>query len=344
MVSGCFTALITPFMDGHVDAAGLEKLIEFQISNGVSGIVAAGTTGESPTLDWREHNQVTERIAGMIKGQGLCIAGTGSNSTTETLEASRHAVKAGAEALLLVDPYYNGPSSLEIRKEYIEPVARAFPESTVIPYVVPGRTGAQIMPEDLALAHGHCPNVSAVKEATGNIENMRWTRQCCGEDFSIISGDDNLTCRMMTDPLIKASGVISVYSNIFPRAMSQMVAAAARGEEGVAARLEGQLEPLLGMVTVTTTEKTPFGPILCRSRNPLPVKTLMAILGMPSGSCRPPLGRMTAGGVEKLLTAARSMFTTSPELFAPLADFFDIDVADRLNNYDIINSLIYEDY
>ncbi len=344
MESGCYTALITPFIDDKVDAEGLERLVEFQMLNGISGIVAVGTTGESPTLGWEEHNQVTERIARMIKGKGLCIAGTGSNNTAETLEGTAHSVKAGAQAVLLVDPYYNGPSSLEIRKEYIEPVAREFPDTTVIPYVVPGRTGAQILPEDLALAGERFPNVCAVKDATGNLDNMRRTRQCCGENFSILSGDDNLTCLMMADPLIRAGGVISVYANIFPGAMSEMVTAAARDEREVAGRLEKQLGPLLELVTVTTTESTPHGPVACRARNPLPVKTLMAVLGMPSGGCRRPLGRMTATGLDKLLTAAREMLAESPELFTPIADFFGIDVEARLNDPDAIKQLVYDAY
>lgn len=344
MISGCYTALITPLENGRVDEEGLDRLVEFQMQNGVAGIVAMGTTGESPAFDWKEHNQVTERIVGTMKGRGLCIAGSGSNSTAETLEATEHAVRAGAQAMLLVDPYYNGPSSLEIRKEYIEPVAGRFPKTIIIPYLVPGRTGTQLLPEDLALAGSRFPNVSTVKDATGNIDNMRRIRQCCGERMSILSGDDNLTCRMMTDPLIRACGVISVYANIFPRALSQMVSAVAQGKSDVAGRLEGQLTPLLELVTVTTTETTPYGPVNCRARNPLPVKTLMAVLGMPSGSCRRPLGRMTAGGLEKLVTAARTIYADAPELFAPMADFFDVDVEARLNDAGVIRQLIYDSY
>jgi 4-hydroxy-tetrahydrodipicolinate synthase len=344
MISGCYTALITPLDNGRVDEEGLDRLVEFQMTNGVAGIVAMGTTGESPAFDWKEHNQVTERIVRVMKGRGLCIAGSGSNSTAETLEATGHAVRAGARAMLLVDPYYNGPSSLEIRKEYIEPVAERFPDTTIIPYLVPARTGTQLLPEDLALATGRFPNIGAVKDATGNFDNMKRIRQCCGDKMIILSGDDNLTCRMMSDSGIRAGGVISVYANIFPRALSGMVAAAARGDYEAAGRLEKSLSPLLELVTVTTTEMTPYGPVSCRARNPLPVKTLMAVLGMPSGSCRRPLGRMTAAGLEKLLTATRAMFSASPDLFAPMAGFFGVDVESRLNDTARIRQLIYESY
>ncbi|MFP4444636.1 MAG: 4-hydroxy-tetrahydrodipicolinate synthase [Desulfosudaceae bacterium] len=344
MISGCFPALITPFRDGAVDYEGLSRLVDFQIANGVSGVVAVGTTGESPTLDWEDHNRVIEMIAGKTRGTLPCIAGTGSNNTAETLAATEQAVRSGAEAVLLVDPYYNGPSSLEIRREYIEPVAARFPDTRVIPYVVPGRTGAQLLPEDLALAHERYANVDTVKEATADLDNMRRVRQCCGSDFGILSGDDNLTSRLLADPDIRAGGVISVYANIFPRAMSDMVDAALAGDMNRSGELADQLAPLLELVTVTTTEVTPHGKVACRARNPLPVKTLMAVLGMPAGGCRQPLGRMTAAGLDKLLAAARKVWETAPEVYAPAAAFFDLDVEARLNDPAVLTDLVYEKY
>ena len=132
-------------------------------------------------------------------------------------------VDAGVDAVLLVDPYYNGPSSLEIRKEYVEPVARKFPSIQVIPYVIPGRTGAQLLPEDLAILAQNFENVRTVKEATGDLKNMKQTRKCCGDDYVILSGDDGLTFDMMTDPEINAVGAISVISNIAPKASAEMI-------------------------------------------------------------------------------------------------------------------------
>ncbi|MDY6906099.1 MAG: 4-hydroxy-tetrahydrodipicolinate synthase [Thermodesulfobacteriota bacterium] len=344
MRPGCYTALVTPFHNDRVDDDALSQLVDFQLENGVAGILAAGTTGESPTLDWEEHNHVTERIAQKVAGRAMCIAGTGSNNTAETLAATKHAVEAGAEAVLLVDPYYNGPSSLEIRREYIEPVAAAFPETIIMPYVVPGRTGAQVLPEDLALAFKNYPNVNTVKEATGDLENMRRTRQCCGPDYNILSGDDNLTAGMMTDPEILACGVISVYANIFPGAVSQMVAAFDQGDVTAGRAIADKLDPLLSMVTVSSTEKTAHGDVTCRARNPVPVKTLMAALGIPVGGCRQPLGRMTRTGVEMLLAAARRVYADAPELYDPVAAFFDIDVAARLNDPAVADGLVYEAY
>jgi len=172
MITGCFTALITPFSNFVVDYENLGKLVDFQIKNGITGILAVGTTGESPSLTWDEHNKVIENIAKKTKGKCVCIAGTGSNNTNETISATEHAVDIGVDAVLLVDPYYNGPSSLEIRREYIEPVAKAFPDIEIIPYVIPGRTGTQLLPEDLAILNKKFKNVNTVKEATGNIDNI----------------------------------------------------------------------------------------------------------------------------------------------------------------------------
>jgi 4-hydroxy-tetrahydrodipicolinate synthase len=253
-------------------------------------------------------------------------------------------VKYGAQAVLLVDPYYNGPSSLEIRREYVLPVARAFPQTDIIPYVIPGRTGAQLLPEDLALAFTECPNVGTVKEATGSIENMRRTRACCGPDFTILSGDDPLTVEMMTDSRVSAAGVISVASNVAPKAVTEMVGLLMAGREAEARALAAKLAPLFNLVTVKTTETTRFGEVVCRARNPLAYKTLMALLGMPSGGCKPPLGRMTRNGLAQVIETAETVQRTAPELFQPIADHFGVNIQERLENPKHREGLCYEAY
>jgi 4-hydroxy-tetrahydrodipicolinate synthase len=346
MKPGSYTAIVTPFTDNtnDVDYEGLEKLIAFQIENGITGILAVGTTGESPTLSWEEHHKVIQTVANKSKGRCLCIAGAGSNNTAETLEATQHAAAAQVDAVLLVDPYYNGPSSLEIRKEYVSPVAAAFPDMQIIPYVIPGRTGAQLLPEDLAILKDAYANVGTVKEATGNLDNMKRTRECCGPDYTILSGDDGLTFKMMTDPQIKAAGVISVITNVAPKAVVDMVRLLQAGDTAAAEKLKTALDPLFGLVTVSTKEQTPFGEVVCRARNPLGIKTLMAILGMPGGACRRPLGRMSKNGLAHVLTAAQHVQRDNPEIFAPLADFFGVDVAARLNDATLVKRLAYEAY
>ncbi len=342
MEQGCYTALVTPFTDaGELDQDGLAQLIDFQAGNGITGILATGTTGESPTFKWEEHNRVVSLSAKQAKDKCKCIAGTGSNNTAEAIIGTGHAASEGVDAVLLVDPYYNGPSSLEIRREYYEVIAKKYKELEIIPYIIPGRSGAQMLPQDLAILAEHCPNVSSVKEATGNLDNMRLTRQLCGNDFNIFSGDDGLTYTMMTDSDINCCGVISVMSNLVPKAMTDMVTLLKSGDTDAAMTLQTRLKPLLDLVVITTQENTEFGPVSCRARNPLPIKTMMQILGMPSGPCRPPLGKMTQNGFDIALAAMKQVQTNTPELFAPIATFFNVDIDARLNDKTAHEALWY---
>jgi 4-hydroxy-tetrahydrodipicolinate synthase len=345
-LQGAWTAITTPFLagpdpeldsgdSGSIDWEGFEKNVEFQISQGIDGLVPVGTTGESPTLNWAEHNDVIDKALNLCRGRCGVLAGAGSNSTEEAIESARHAVKSGAQAVLMMDCYYNGPSSQELRDEYYAAVASEFPDTTVVPYVIPGRTGTALAVEDLALLYARYPNVSAVKEATGDLERMARTRRLLGAGYSIMSGDDDITFRMMTDPNIKANGVISVASNVAPAAVKKMVDLAAKGDLVGATKAMEAVEPLLGIVTVKVDNprRMPSGKILTvndRYRNPLAIKTLMAGLGMPSGMCRRPLGRMTRAGVEVVRAAARQVWRTNPEVLAPIGGFFGVDVAARL--------------
>ena len=343
MKKGCYTALITPFDDtGEIDNHGLEQLINFQIENNITGILAAGTTGESPTLKWEEHNLVAEKIATFTKNKCLSIAGAGSNNTKEALAAVGHAADTGFESVLLVDPYYNGPSSLETRKEYYEPIAKTFPQMDIVPYIIPGRTGGQMLPHDLAILSSEFNNISSVKEATGSFENMQKTREYCRDDFVILSGDDPLTCKIMTDPAIKAAGGISVMSNIAPKFLTNMVSLIDKGETDKALKINDALAPLLNIITVTTDETTSFGTTQCRARNPLALKTLMQILGMPSGNCRQPMGKMTKQGLDIVIDAAQTVWKNNPEIFEPISKFFNVDIDERLGNQSLRKNLYYD--
>ena len=342
MLSGCHTALIAPFTaDESLDQEGLEKLVAFQISEGIDGLLACGTTGESPTLTEDEQKLVTRVVCGQAKELCRAIGGAGSNSTKKTLKAAEYAAQVGADSILLVDPYYNGPSSLEIRKEYVEPVATAFPELDMIPYVIPGRSGTKLLPEDLGVLFSDHKNVNTVKEATGDLDNMARTRECCGDDFSIMSGDDDKTLLMMTDERINAAGVISVMSNVAPGLVTQFVKAVAADNQAEVDRLVAALKPLFGMVGVVTEEQTPYGPAEVKARNPLPVKTLMNILGMPAGPCRQPLGKMNKAGLEVVLGIARDVYGNNPEVFAPIEAFFKVDIGQRLQDDSVLDGLAY---
>jgi 4-hydroxy-tetrahydrodipicolinate synthase len=268
----------------------------------------------------------------LAKGKAFVIAGTGSNSTKEAFRGTKHAVEVGAQAVLLVDCYYNGPSSLELRTQYYEVIAKAFRKAFIVPYVIPGRTGTKLEVEDLAILHRKFKNLRSVKEATGDLERMAKTRTLCGEDFDILSGDDDKTFEMVTRNDIHASGVISVMSNIVPGPIGEMVKAIRNGNMERADRLKDILDPLFKVVTVSTVESYEEFEVPCKFRNPLAIKTMMKGLGLPSGPCRPPLGKMTPKGVEVVRNALKEVYAKDKEVFWPLEEFYRINIEERLSN------------
>ena len=329
-LEGCWTALVTPFTEkGALDLEGLRKNVTFQLEGGAH-MLPTGTTGESPTVDWREHNQIIEEVVKLATGRSFVMAGTGSNSTQEALRGTKHAVEVGAEGVLLVDCYYNGPSSLELRTEYYEVIAKAFPKTAIIPYVIPGRTGTQLEVEDLAILHRNYENVRAVKEATGDLERMAKTRKLLGDAFDILSGDDDMTLAMMTREDIQAQGVVSVIANVVPGALAEMAAALNRGDMARGKELAQALDPLFKIVTVKTVEEYEGFQVPCKFRNPSAIKTLMRGLGMPAGPCRPPLGRMTSKGIAVVREAVRTVYENSREVLTPIADFYKVDLEERI--------------
>jgi 4-hydroxy-tetrahydrodipicolinate synthase len=173
---------------------------------------------------------------------------------------------------------------------------------------------------------------------------MRRTRACCGPDYHIFSGDDGLTFEMMTADDIRAAGVISVVSNIVPKAVCEMVAHLAAGRVDAASAIHTAIEPLFGLVTVKTEEETPFGTVTCRARNPLAIKTIMAILGLPAGSCRQPLGKMSAAGLAKAVALVKGVYEANPEVFAPLEAHFGVNVGERLLDSGTHQRYIYPTY
>jgi 4-hydroxy-tetrahydrodipicolinate synthase len=342
-LSGTFTALVTPFTkDGNVDYDGLSSIVEFQIKEGIDGLLAVGTTGESPTLTWDEHLNVIQTVHECGGSKIKIIAGTGSNNTHESHKATKFAAKTGVDSALLIDPYYNGPSSLEIRREYLEPIARDFPNIIFVPYIIPGRTGTQLSPEDLAIAYSKFKNISAVKEATGDLSNARKIRKLCGADFTIFSGNDDQTLDMMLDKDIQANGVISVTSNILPNAVKNLVQYAS-SDYKKSIDINNNLKPLFDIVGVQTTEQSIFGNVVTKSRNPVPTKTLMHILGMPVGLCRQPLGSLTKTALNVVVNNAKKLYENT-DYFQTLEAFFDIDLSKRLYSDAYLEGLYYESY
>ncbi len=329
---GCWTAMVTPFdRKGEINFEGLEKNIQFQIANGAH-LIPTGTTGESPTLDWREHDRVITKAAKLAKGKVFVMAGTGSNSTKEAMRGTKHAIEVGAQGALLVDCYYNGPSSLELRTQYYEVIAKAFRKAFIMPYVIPGRTGTKLEVEDLAILHRKFKNVRSVKEATGDLERMAKTRTLCGEDFEILSGDDDKTFDMMIRKDIRATGVVSVMSNIVPGPIGEMVRAILKGDMERANYLKEVLDPLFKVVTVNTIESYEGFEVPTKFRNPVGIKTMMKGLGMPSGPCRPPLGKMTPKGVEIVRNALKTVHEKDREVLRPIQEFYRVNIEDRLTN------------
>ena len=343
---GLWTALVTPFStDRQVDYDSFRRLIEFQIEEGVDGVLPCGTTGESPTLSWQEHDAVVDAGVRAVEGRVGVLAGTGSNNTQEAIRATIQAKEAGATAALLVDCYYNGPSSLELRTEYYERILEAVPDIPVMPYVIPGRSGCALSAADLAVLHLNDPKrVPAVKQATGDLDRMRFDRQLAGPALSILSGDDELTLAMMRDEEIRACGVISVLSNIVPGAIGGMVRAQDAGDDEETDRFAAALAPILELVTVTVTavRTLPNGQsaeVTDKFRNPVPVKTMMAGLGMIASTKRAPLGRMSATAVGQCREALRRVHAADPGILGPLEDAFDIRIDQRLGDDGVWSTL-----
>ena len=282
MFAGTHTAIVTPFRNGQIDEAALEKLIDFQFANGVTGVVPCGTTGESPTLDHDEHTQVIKLTAKFAKGRGIVMAGTGSNSTREAVELTKAAEAAGATAILQVAPYYNKPTP-EGLLEHFKHVAQAT-KLPVMLYSIPGRCGIEIGLDVISRLHAACPNVCAIKEAGGNPERVSQMKQILPENFEILSGDDSLTLPFMS---VGAVGVVSVASNIIPKQVSDLVKFALNNDYAGALKLHRQYYPLLSAFLKLAT-------------NPIPIKTAMALAGHVGPELRLPLFPMDAAKTKDL--------------------------------------------
>ncbi len=343
---GVWTALVTPFSaDRQVDHEALRRLIDFQLDGGVDGVVPCGTTGESPTLSWQEHDAVIDAAVRAVEGRAGVLAGTGSNNTKEAIRGTAHAKDAGATAALLVDCYYNGPSSLELRADYYERILDEVTDIPLVPYIIPGRSGCALSSGDLAVLHlNHAQRIPAVKEATGDLDRMRLDRKLAGQSLRILSGDDDMTLPMMRDPKIRASGVISVMSNLVPGALSSMVRAQEAEDPEETDRLAAALSPLLALVScqVTSVRTLPNGQsveVTDKFRNPVPLKTMMAGLGMIAHVSRAPLGRMTPGAVAQCREALRNVHSSDPGILGPIEESFDVRIDQRLGDDTVWSAL-----
>ncbi|MEO0108750.1 MAG: 4-hydroxy-tetrahydrodipicolinate synthase [candidate division WOR-3 bacterium] len=270
MFTGSFVATITPFTETGLDLEALTRHVNFLVENGSKGIVPCGTTGEAPTLSSQEWEAVVDATVKATRHRAMVIAGTGSNNTAHSLELTTRAQELGADAALVVAPYYNKPTQAGLYNHF-----RAVAEATALPiviYNIPGRTGVNLLPETLERLARDCPNVKAIKEASGNLDQVSEIIRRCGDRLSVLSGDDSLTLPIMA---LGGTGVISVTANIVPKEVAELCNLMLAGQLTQARRMHYLLLPLNRALFFQT--------------NPIPVKTALEILGRASGRLRLPL-------------------------------------------------------
>jgi len=284
MIQGSIVALVTPMdSNGVVDKVSLKKLVEFHIEQGTDSIVAMGTTGESATLDETEHCDVVKCVVEYVAGRIPVIAGTGANSTTEAISLTQAAKEVGADACLLVTPYYNKPTQEGLYLHY-----QAIAEAVDIPqilYNVPGRTACDMLPETIGRL-SKIDNIVGVKEATGELDRVKDIRELCGDDFAIYTGDDASSCEFC---LLGGNGTITVSGNIAPKLVHDMITAAMQGERSLAESIDAKLTGLHQHLFIQS--------------NPIPVKWAVAEMGLMQQGIRLPLTWLTEDCYETVRNA-----------------------------------------
>ncbi|MCA9400071.1 MAG: 4-hydroxy-tetrahydrodipicolinate synthase [Candidatus Omnitrophica bacterium] len=287
MFEGSTVAIVTPFKNGKVDEPTLRKLVDFQIENGTNAILPCGTTGESPTLSHDEHERVIEICIEQTNGRVPVMAGTGSNSTAEAISLTKHAAKAGADAVLSVTPYYNKPSQEGIYQHF-----KAIAEAVDIPiilYNIVGRCSINIETPTVARLARDCKNIIGVKEASGSLDQMQAVKIACPDNFLLLSGDDALTLPLLS---VGGVGVVSVVANIIPGDVSKLVRLYTSGQTEEARALHLKMFPLV---------KTMFS-----DSNPVPVKVAAELLGLCSSELRLPLCPTTKENIQKVKDAMKT--------------------------------------
>jgi len=287
MFKGSMVALVTPFTKkNEVDEDALVRLVEFHIKSGTDAVVPCGTTGESATLNYEEHERVIDICVRAARKRIPVIAGTGSNSTEEAIELSAHAKQSGVDGLLLVSPYYNRPTQKGLYLHFKEIADKV--KLPIILYNIASRTGVNIEPETFLRLVQSCKNIVAVKEASGSLDQMSRIMALCGKKLTMISGDDSLTLPLMS---IGGEGIISVVANIIPRDVKALVVAFNKGRLNEARRLHYKMLPLIKAAFIET--------------NPIPVKTAMGLMKMCEPSLRLPMCSMEEANLAKLKSALK---------------------------------------
>lgn len=276
MFEGVYTALITPFRNGKIDLAALEKILEMQIAGGIDGVVPLGTTGESPTISFEEHESYIREVVRLVNGRVSVIAGTGANSTAEAVHLSKSAADAGVDGVLQVCPYYNKPPQRGLIAHF-EEIANSISVPVVL-YNIPGRTGVNFLPESINLLLERTNNIAAVKEASGDINQMIRLIELCGDRVAVLAGDDNLFLPLLS---VGGKGLISVLSNILPSSVKEVYNLFNEGRINDARDKFLNLIPLCRAIFVET--------------NPIPIKAVMSMAGYCADEIRLPLIPLDAG-------------------------------------------------
>jgi len=283
--TGAITALVTPFQRGAVAYDELRHLVDWQIKQGIDGLVPVGTTGESPTVDYEEHDEIIRVTIAAARGRVPVIAGTGSNSTREAVQLTKHAHEAGADAMLVVAPYYNRPTQEGLFR-HLCAVAEATDRPIVL-YSIPGRCGIEISVGVVERLRAKYPHVNHIKEAGGSVDRVDQLVSALGDDLTVLSGDDSLTLPFMA---VGAKGVISVASNFYPKAVAKLAAHALKGDYAKARALHRRLYPVFKTIFIES--------------NPAPIKAAMARDGIiGSAEVRPPLCELSDANLQTLLAA-----------------------------------------
>ncbi|XDD43395.1 4-hydroxy-tetrahydrodipicolinate synthase [Leptospira sp. WS60.C2] len=279
MFQGVYTAVITPFRQGKIDYDSYFKILENQIRSGVAGVVPCGTTGESPTLSYDEHKELIQKTVQVVAGKIQVIAGTGSNSTKEAIELTESACDDGVDGILTVNPYYNKPTQ-EGMFQHFTAIANVSSKPVML-YNIPGRTNVNLLPETVSRLAAH-PKIAAIKEATGDLGQMAKVISQCPADFDLLSGDDNLTLPVLS---IGGKGVVSVVSNLFPRACVDMVSLYLRGDLEASKKIYYKLLPVFVNAFIET--------------NPIPIKAAMSWFGYCSNELRLPMTSLSEGSASE---------------------------------------------
>jgi len=286
MFQGSYVAIVTPFKDGKIDEESYKQLIEMHAAAGTDGIVPAGTTGESPTLTPKENEQLVDLTVRFVKGRMKVMAGTGSNSTAEAIEYTQAAEKSGADAALVVNPYYNKPTQKGLY-EHFKAVAQSV-KIPVIIYNIIGRTAVNVATPTMVRLVKDVPNIKGVKEASGDLAQMSEVIEQCGPDFDVLSGDDVLTLPLLS---IGGKGVISVVANIIPKDVKEMIVAFNNGDLKGAQEMHHRMFPLIRAMFIET--------------NPIPVKAACAMLGLISHDIRLPMTQPDKENLDKIKKAMK---------------------------------------